>query len=470
MTVNPIIFNEMGESDAGWKTVYNKDSSEGVQRNDVLPEKEHEGIKLRPRPVTKPTKKPILENQMPGNIGRPERELTQFTVRDRPERAPVLFEPSSPSTKEYFYAPNDLTGRRVAGFQESGDQLNLPHEWPDESATNYGDSDLNLEVGSDGYHNMEQDSNFSRKPKTWRFRTRDNDLGLQQVRQESLPDLRDVGVSEMIYPLQSGLRPIVFGATPGQRKHKKKMNRKRSERRKAAEEKPKAEPVAPPPAPQAAPDVFEEPEGFVEKTPTRTEMNRGLKELDEHREAEREFYQGDQRENAKEVEALEESLPPEQKKELDALSDEEKKSQLRILWKRSRDSGLIKKGVAPGSSSGYRGNIMEDPALAALDPAMLDQEKVFTTIRKWEGDSYVIGADKLDPGTQEILAEKPEGEGHYFRWNYVTPAESEKMSDEEIKKEGFTISQGQGVLSVERLGGWKEIETEVMNKRRARPA
>jgi hypothetical protein len=494
--MNPIIFNEMGESDAGWKTVYNKDSSEGVQRNDVLPEKEHEGIKLRPRVVTKPNQKPILENQLPGNIGRPESQMTEYTVRNRPERSPVLFQPSSPSTKEFYYAPNDLAGKRVRGFQTSGDQLNLPHDWPEESSTNYGDSDLNLTVGPDGYAQVEQDSNFSRKPGTWRFRTKDNDKSLQ-TRDESLPDLRDVGVSEMIYPLQSGLRPIVFGATPRQRAQRKKLNRKKKRQpkdepkeapkveQKVAEELAKkveapkpAEAKPEPPKAQPSNNSFSvATEGEDEKTvsgvavvtdsagkevlryglkdgkgvmtPTYDEAKDGPQWLEAMKTVLR--HLGD---ILPEWVATNENLPEPPSEATDSLGEA-------VKWGRAQKKGY---------SSGYRGNILEDPALADLEPKMLDQEKLFTSIRKWEGDSYVTTADRLDVGTKEVLAEKPQGEGHYFSWNYVTPEQSEKKAAEDVEKEGFTISPGEGVLSVQRLGGWSNVETEVMKKRRARPA
>ncbi len=467
----------MGESDAGWKTVYNQDSAEGIQRNDVLPDSEHKGIKLKPRPVTKPTK-PILENQMPGNIGRPENQITEFTVRNRPQRAPVLFEPSSPSTKEFYYAPAEVTGRRVAGFQESGDQLNLPHDWPEPTPTEYGDSDLNLTVGEDGYSKVEQDSNFSRKPGTWRFRTRDNDLGLQ-TRDESLPDLRDVGVSEMIYPLQSGLRPIVFGATPAQRKQKKKMNRTKVKRRKAKEtepavEEPKAEDAVVQELAkkaEAKPDPMAEPEDFVEVPVDPKDKREALKEFDEA-EAERAYrveHPSVKYDRAKgDLADIEQALPEEEKKELQTLPDEEQVKRLIKVWYKNVQQG--KGGKAATTSSGYRGNVLEDPALEGLEPKMLDQEKLFTTIRQWEGDSYVNTADRLDVGTKEVLDQKPEGQGHYFSWRYNTEEETGAQVDKDIKEKGFTTGAGKGVLLVERLEGWKKVEAEVMKKRRARPA
>jgi hypothetical protein len=452
----------MGESDAGWKTVYNQDSAEGIQRNDVLPDSEHKGIKLKPRPVTKPIKKPILENQMPGNIGRPETQITEFTVRNRPQRAPVLFEPSSPSTKEFYYAPAEVTGRRVAGFQESGDQLNLPHDWPEKTPTEYGDSDVNLTVGQDGYSKVEQDSNFSRKPGTWRFRTKDNDLGLQTC-DESLPDLRDVGVSEMVYPLQSGLRPIFFSieAKPSRKKRKEA---KAKARKKAETKKPEPEPVA-----EVRPDPMAEPEGFVQEPVDPKEKREALKEFDEA-EAERAYdAEHSSYDRSKgDLAETEQALSEEEKKELQTLPDREQVKRLIKIWYNKLQQGKV--GKAAQSNSGYKGNVLEDPALEGLEPKMLDQEKMFTTIRQWEGDSYVNTADHLDVGTKEVLDQKPEGQGHYFSWRYNTEEETGAQVDKDIKKKGFTTGAGKGVLLVERLEGWKKVEAEVMKKRRARPA
>lgn len=454
----------MGESDAGWKTVYNQDSAEGIQRNDVLPDSEHKGIKLKPRPVTKPLKKPILENQMPGNIGRPETQITEFTVRNRPQRAPVLFEPSSPSTKEFYYAPAEVTGQRVAGFQESGDQLNLPHDWPEQSPTEYGDSDLNLTVGEDGYSKVEQDSNFSRKPGTWRFRTKDNDLGLQ-TRDESLPDLRDIGVSEMIYPLQSGLRPIFFSieAKPSRKKRKEA---KAKAKKKAEAKKPEPAPVA-----EAKPDPMAEPEGFVQEPVDPKEKREALREFDEA-EAERAYdvdHPSVKYDRARgDLAEVEQALPEDQKKELQTLPEQEQVKRLIKIWYKNLQQGKV--GKTAQSNSGYRGNILEDPALEGLEPKMLDQEKLFTTIRQWEGDSYVNTADRLDVGTKEVLDQKPEGQGHYFNWRYSTEEETGAQVDKDIKEKGFTTGAGKGVLLVERLEGWKKVEAEVMKKRRARPA
>lgn len=476
--MNPVIFNEMGESDAGWKTVHNQDSAEGIQRNDVLPEKEHEGIKLRPRVVTKPLKKPLLENQMPGNIGRPESQITEYTVRNRPERAPVLFEPSSPSTKEFYYAPNDVAGRRKI----KADELNLPHDWPEESPTNYGDSDLNLTVGEDGYSKVEQDSNFSRKPGTWRFRTKDDDLGLN-TRDESLPDLRDVGTSEMIYPLQSGLRPIVFGRVS---KTKRKSKRRKDVTPKPVEPETKPEPKA------EAPKLAEtKPAEIV--MPVGTSFSMGIEGEDQKTRSGvvvvTDSQTGDVvlRYGVLDGKPVMEPTYDESKNGpqwLEAMS-----TVLRNLvdvapeWLATNENlptpptevtdkmGAQRMTQAPKNQVPmFRSNILDDPALADLEPKMLDQEKLFTNIRKWEGGNYVITADKLDSGTKAVLAEKPQGEGHYFSWNYVNAEQSDKKAAEDVKKEGFTISPGEGVLSVQRLGGWDNVETEVMKKRRARPA
>jgi hypothetical protein len=119
----------------------------------------------------------------------------------------------------------------------------------------------------------------------------------------------------------------------------------------------------------------------------------------------------------------------------------------------------------PGSTS-YRGDVFRDPALEDLRPAMTDQEKIFTTIQKWDGDLYTNTASSLDQGARKVLAEKPEGTGHYFEWSYISPEESAQMSNEDIKKQGFTISKDQGALMVTRLSGWKTIEDEVWKQRR----
>jgi len=484
--MNPIIFQESDTaSDGGWKTTYMKDSSEGIQRQDLIEENQREAIKLRPRVVTKPKK---LVNEMPGNIGRPETQLSEYTVRNRPERQPILFQPSSPSTKEFYYAPTDVSAATVSN------PLPLPIDFPAEDKTNYGDSDFNLELGPDGYRNVEQDSNFSRKPKTWRFRTKDNDLSLRR-RGENLPDLQDVGIKEMVYPLEGGLRPIVFGATPRQRKQKKKINRRRDKKRKEKKAEPKTEqavveelakkveapeqePAKPEPATENKPvkgtsfhmDVEEDDEAAGNGVVVVTDSQTGEQVLRygiSNGKPVMEPTYDESVDGPQWIEAMATVL-----RNLDDLLPKSVSTNQNLPQPPTEVTDKLKNFKGPRqdsiSRSGYRGNVLQDQALEGLN--MLEQEKLFTTIRRWEGDSYVITGDRIDAGTKQVLEDKPEGEGKYFSWTYVTPEESKKKAATDVEKEGFTISPGEGVLSVRRLDGWKQVEAEVIKKRRVRPA
>jgi hypothetical protein len=104
------------------------------------------------------------------------------------------------------------------------------------------------------------------------------------------------------------------------------------------------------------------------------------------------------------------------------------------------------------------GNVFDAPG---LPKDMLEQEKLFITI---EEDSYVTNATSLDFGTKRILKKKPHGEGKYFSWNYISQEESERKAAEDVKKNGFTISSGEGVLTVYKEDAWKKIEEDLHDK------
>ncbi len=108
------------------------------------------------------------------------------------------------------------------------------------------------------------------------------------------------------------------------------------------------------------------------------------------------------------------------------------------------------------------GDVLDAPY---LPKDMLDQEKLFISIEVWVGgDSYVVSASALDYGTKRLLKKMPQGEGKYFSWNYISPEESEKDAEMDIARDGFTMSSGEGVLSVTKEEGWSAMEDEIHDK------
>jgi hypothetical protein len=107
------------------------------------------------------------------------------------------------------------------------------------------------------------------------------------------------------------------------------------------------------------------------------------------------------------------------------------------------------------------GNVFEAPH---LPDDMLNEEKLFISIEKWVGDSYITTPEQLDYGTKKLLKKKPNGEGKYFSWRYITPEESEKSAAKDVAKEGFTTNSGEGSLFVYKEESWTAIEDEIHDK------
>jgi hypothetical protein len=186
------------------------DAQDGVHRNGM--QNEEGGFSLVVVPKNGKPKK-AMPAGVPSNIHRSEIKVEDFGGDPKEQKLP--FDQPSPSTREFYYAPNvTLTGG--VDLEIGGDGV-----------TDYNQADTNVELGEDGFNQVEEDSNFSRK-KNWRFLKRDKDvnlaLGPNQTNLPEPPCLVDLGSESLTYPLEAslGVGPIVFAAPKKEAKKEKK--------------------------------------------------------------------------------------------------------------------------------------------------------------------------------------------------------------------------------------------------------
>jgi len=77
---------------------------------------------------------------------------------------------------------------------------------------------------------------------------------------------------------------------------------------------------------------------------------------------------------------------------------------------------------------------------------MLPQEHLFRNVEGWQDDYQTYSGKDLDESTRKVLDQNPEGEGNYFKWEYVKP-DKEKKTD--------------AVLVIIRKPAWKTIQGDI---------
>ncbi len=103
----------------------------------------------------------------------------------------------------------------------------------------------------------------------------------------------------------------------------------------------------------------------------------------------------------------------------------------------------------------YDFNLLTDPALVDLEPAITDVEKLFTTIDQWEKDRFTADFAKLDDTTQSLLKQTPTGKGTYFEWKFISEADIEKSE----------FGGGRPVVIITKLPAWDQVATQVQEAR-----
>jgi hypothetical protein len=186
-----------------WKSVEQNDTP-GASPSPDKDELDREKGKIHFTVRVKPKKK----LKKPGQSGEPasNTELHRNTGRTDysgdPYDQPVLFDQPSPSTREFMYAPGDHG--MTSGLRAEADTL-----YQDETTTDFVPK-------KEGYLDREEDSNFSHKPKSWRFKTKHDDLKLVpgQNGEQDPPDWSVVEQGEMMLPLTSAhyVGQLIFAA------------------------------------------------------------------------------------------------------------------------------------------------------------------------------------------------------------------------------------------------------------------
>ncbi len=494
--MEPVIFNQ-GTEDGGWKSVYVSDSADGVHRNDgERGGLTRDGLKLRPVILKKPAKKP---NPTPEGIGRKEggHPWSQETSWNSPGQ---VYDPStgtkSDSPKDYYFAPNGslapvvFTGsyplvfkieeyakwstENLAGLLQSIDKngifketvqeikekyagdpvglqtalaeeheilLNIIREWLAEEEetqkrglksglmdsntggsslplpsvqppkeTLYVDQDANVELGKDGFseHQMDTGLDPAKRPRVPRG---DRDMLLWDDEAQAYTN---VGVEDTVFPLQGGLMPVCFAAGIFDKndwkwgkpeEYKREMNDTIRWYTVPVTFKDDSKPMY---------YVF----FILRKAPGKT----GKVSMDDQIEP---FVglnknSGSAQSKNKTVPAgLVANIP---KEVIDAAASEFGKQE-------------------PAQKKGWA-SLLDDPALADLQPPMTSTEKLFTGLQSWDEDTFRHKKKGIPGDLLQAVQTNPQGQGHYFAWE--------------------TDEKG---LVVVKLEGWKKIEAEVARKR-----
>ncbi len=493
LPMEPIIFKEQvsvgnegtggGSGDVGWRKVYQHESPDGISRTDwKSPAQSETRMVLHPRLLTKPRK---FQNTTPTNLHRKIGRDSMGKEEDAlpPKKHTQPYDPPSDSAREYFYAPGQGSNTPMLNVVQSGEVR--ADDVSTQSKEEYGVVDRNVELGEDGYNQVKKSSDFTQNPRTWRFRKKDKDvnllLGPNHTSDPLPPERSGIGSEDLVYPLQGAPKKKSKSEDSTAKSLAKKAEGKKQEPQKRPAPKQKVDwlfgQVAVGSAgykmgeggkeastrfdvPVHSPDDRETPmyvlRFFLMDAPgSRTAATIPETDL----EGPRVYWYPIEPESAKLGD------PTDTAEILDQFYHSDIPDKAAALLKKeympSGEAELRRRGLAK-----YGGNVFKDPALDALDPKITETERLFTTIRKWTGDTYVLSAEDLSQETRSALEKNPTGDGKYFYWYYISPEKSGKASEEEIRRKGFTVSPGEGGLMVRRKPAWKENESKVWESRK----
>jgi hypothetical protein len=202
-----------GDSTNGWTRVETEGDGIGPGKGDAIPK----SVSKLPMPRIL-TQKKKYSNSTPINLHRKEISRSQYPEIANPSAYVGLGQPNSQGVGQYFYAPNEgnlgqnvatRAGLLLADGGRGGDGGGLV-TGPVDSKDQWSDSDMVVELGKDGYPRYDSDSNFARRPKTWRFRTKDKDVSMfpqkNQTSSPEAPSQFDIGNESLFYPIQGRLK------------------------------------------------------------------------------------------------------------------------------------------------------------------------------------------------------------------------------------------------------------------------
>jgi hypothetical protein len=404
-----------GSEDGGWKRVETEGNGIGPSRGEAVPK----SVSNLPRPRIL-TQRKKFQNTTPINLHR-----KWITRQEWPEAGvyPVYDQMSnswSQGAGQYYYAPNEgnLTKNEVAWsaglvlaeVARDGGESAIPDDnYSDREL--WSDSDLNVELGPDGYLPFPGDSNFERRPDRWRFPHRDKDVSMlpenNQTSSPQPPDIFDVGNESMFYPIQGAAarlpklpnfseeyrfgKPELLGADPQGKNEAlvqvpvwffnhgdRPQGLPKMHVRFWLEANPK-DPVhaiihtAYPPEAYLYPagkDAFPDPKRLI---------------------------------STKDYPKIQTILNAIPRDVLEAAAKE-----MGLTY--SPKGKAAQQGAAPAQGEAI-------PGAAPAD--MTEQERLFTGIENWHDDYQALSGDEIPKEAQEVLKKKPSGSGKYFEWLYT---------------------------------------------------
>jgi len=183
------------------------DSDENGVAKPVIPKSANTGM---PSPKILPRRQKDA-NSAPINLKRKQNWVQNFPENPIYPAYVGLNQPSSTGTGQYYYAPGEggtaqgipFTSNRAEVGRGGGESVMHTTEMGDPGQGT--DSDLMVELGSDGYPEYAWDSNFEHKPgKTWAPR-KDRDISPFPGQGVQPPQYNDIGMESMFYPLEGSL-------------------------------------------------------------------------------------------------------------------------------------------------------------------------------------------------------------------------------------------------------------------------
>ena len=430
-----------GGEDGGWKRVETAEDGIGPGKGDAIPK----SVSRLPRPRIL-TQQKKLANSNPINLNRKEIGRTIYPENPNPSAYVGMGQPQSQGVGQYFYAPNEgnltkniawRSGLILADGGLGGDSGTLV-TGPVDSKGQWSDSDLNVELGEDGYPRYDSDSNFARRPKTWRFKHKDKDVSMipqpNQTSSPEPPSQFDIGNESMFYPIQ--------GAKSRRKKAKERKARGERDRIKKSKEAkakaPKAE--APKAEAKTGANQFTMTQHHVDE-----ETGSGVVVV---------------KDSATGAEVLQYGMlqgNPVMKPTYDNSKDGKQ-------WIAAMETVLRNLGdvlpewvtidpnlpAPPSEVTDRLGSLkpknqpaQEEPALkpGEIPKDMGEQEQLFRNVDWWVNEYDIQPGSSLNKEAIPILEKKPKGEGKYFKWDYGKIGETNDY-----------------VLTIVRKPAWRKIQ------------